>query len=165
MSFGSRQHEPDQAEHRVTPRRRVLRGASLIFNDGNSTIDATVRDISDTGARVKVQAMFECPTNVVLKLVDGTTYDAQVRWFRNLELGLRFAGDPGVMGDPSALRIWGVYREIEKLTPANAVRDLRALHFAGDPELERLCEEWQKVHERIIVRLHPHTQRPPEEKP
>lgn len=161
--FGTRPAE----DRRGAARRRTFRTASIVFNDGRSTVDATVRDISDSGARLRVQGAFDCPREIILRFADGTAHNAELRWFRHLELGLRFTGEAWVMGaaSPSVLRVWALYREIEKLSPANVLRDLRVLHFLGDPEVEALAADWMAAHERLLDKLRPRRQPRPEETP
>src|SRR5690606_16497498 len=43
--------EPDK---RRAPRKRILKGATIAFNDRSSTMSCVVRDISDTGARLRL---------------------------------------------------------------------------------------------------------------
>ena len=41
-------------EHRSSRRQRVLKSGKIIYNNGSIVIDCTVRNISDTGAQLKV---------------------------------------------------------------------------------------------------------------
>lgn len=77
------------------PRRRVLKGARIVFNNGHSTLDATVRDISETGARATLVNTLNVPDAVVLVLDDGQSFECRVVRRQVTELGLLFIKTPG----------------------------------------------------------------------
>ena len=52
-----------EPERRRTPRRRTLKGAMIVFNEGHSTIAATVRNLSEDGANLL--AGFKRATNIL----------------------------------------------------------------------------------------------------
>ena len=66
-----------QKEKRRGPRRRVLKGAIVAYNDRRSTISCSVRDISDTGARVRVDGSMSAPDTflLVIELDGGQHFD------------------------------------------------------------------------------------------
>jgi hypothetical protein len=80
-----------QEERRRVPRRRTLKGAMIVFNDGRSTIAATVRNLSDDGANVRVASIVGIPDTFVLRLSDGTTYECRAIWHKSNEIGVAFA--------------------------------------------------------------------------
>ena len=62
--------KPDSIpEKRSTSRRRVLKGAKIIFNNGNSTISCQIRDQSENGARLKVDSILGIPESFALKIM------------------------------------------------------------------------------------------------
>lgn len=66
-------------EKRAAPRRRVLKGARLVFNNGQSTIDCTVRNVSDTGALLLVDSSIGIPDQVQLLITsDKVSVPARV---------------------------------------------------------------------------------------
>lgn len=76
-------------------RNRVLNGGKLIVSDGQGLIDCVVRDMSDTGARVRLSNPTLLPMKLELLIVKSNmVYPAEVRWNRNTEAGLQFTG-PG----------------------------------------------------------------------
>lgn len=76
-------------------RSRVLNGGKLIVSDGQSVIDCVVRDMSETGARVRITIPTMLPTQLELLVVkNNMLFPAEVRWNRNSEAGLRLTG-PG----------------------------------------------------------------------
>ena len=60
-------------EHRHTARHRVLKGGRIVFNHGNSTIACTIRDLSATGAKLKVASSIGVPDEFTLVFDDGST--------------------------------------------------------------------------------------------
>ena len=59
-------------------------------NDNQTVVDCMLRDISVTGARVRLKSLFDGPKLVVLGVIGDFTRSADVMWYRNNELGLRF---------------------------------------------------------------------------
>ena len=57
-------------EHRHTARHRVLKGGRIVFNHGNSTIARIIRDLSETGARLKVASSIGIPDEFTLVFDD-----------------------------------------------------------------------------------------------
>ncbi len=62
---------------RAEPRKRVLKGAKLVFNGG--IIDCTVLDISAKGALVLAPTPLPMPEQVALHLSGGVIYHARRR--------------------------------------------------------------------------------------
>ena len=78
-------------EHnRISQRRRQLKSAKLAFNNESSVIDCVVRDISDHGAGVRCESTAHIPNNVILRVTNGSIYEAEVVWRSDTQLGLRF---------------------------------------------------------------------------
>lgn len=71
-------------------RHRVLKGARIVFNGGFSTIDCLVRDLSDTGAKIRVESPIGVPDRFELVLSDGRTWHCRVRWRDLTEFGAEF---------------------------------------------------------------------------
>jgi diguanylate cyclase (GGDEF)-like protein len=57
------------AESHPSPRRRVLKGAQIAFNGGRTSIDCTVRELSDTSARLSVISTADIPEEFKLGIV------------------------------------------------------------------------------------------------
>lgn len=80
-------------EHQRVPRSRVLKGAHAAFNQEFSAIPCTVRDMSETGAKVKFNEGWFVPDRFTLFIeVDGIKVDCERVWFRGTECGVRFVG-------------------------------------------------------------------------
>jgi hypothetical protein len=87
MSVFNRPSSPPE-ERRAEPRRRVdARG--LILADGQEILCLIV-DVSDGGLKVRVDRVIGLPpVIVVVDMGSGTACEAEVRWARGQELGLK----------------------------------------------------------------------------
>ncbi|MGA1802074.1 PilZ domain-containing protein [Rhizobium sp. HT1-10] len=73
-------------------RARAFLGAKIVLDGGFSVFDCIVRDISEAGARLKVENAVSVPQNFTLLISDGRSFKATVKWRRIDSLGVRFAG-------------------------------------------------------------------------
>jgi len=78
-------------ENRAAPRQRTLKGARIVINDGFSTFQCQVRNLSDTGARLKVASVIGIPDSFQLMLDDGRSFECSVVWRKAEEIGVSFA--------------------------------------------------------------------------
>jgi hypothetical protein len=86
-------HMGDEKRH--TARRRVLKGGIVAFNDRHSTLPCAVRDVSDTGARLRVDSSAAAPDTFVLIIeIDGFEAECRVVWRKAQELGVSFVSPP-----------------------------------------------------------------------
>lgn len=86
--------EDANAEHRAKPRQRVLKAAKIVMSDWMA-IDCVVRDISDTGARLKVGGAAQLPHKFKLVMIaENTIRDVQVAWYLADSVGVAFIGEP-----------------------------------------------------------------------
>lgn len=78
-------------EKRKSQRRRILKLGKITFNDGNSSIDCTIRNISATGALLLVASPVGIPEQFVLLIeADHLRRNCQVVRRTSQELGVRF---------------------------------------------------------------------------
>jgi diguanylate cyclase (GGDEF)-like protein len=85
---------PDErVENRRRERRdRVLFRGRIILDDGFSTIDCVIRDLSPHGARVTVQDQAVPPRSFSLTVLDtGRVFEAVRRWQHGQNVGLEFS--------------------------------------------------------------------------
>jgi hypothetical protein len=84
-----------QTEKRGAVLRRALKGGIVAFNDRHSTLPCTVRDISATGARLRVEGSVVAPDRFVLIIeLDGLEADCEVVSRRAKELGVKLVSPP-----------------------------------------------------------------------
>ena len=77
-------------ERRHADRHKTLIKAQVVFNDMMSTFDCTVRDLSASGAHLKLHAPVEVPQAFFLRLSDGSIHQCKVVRRNALELGIEF---------------------------------------------------------------------------
>ncbi len=78
-------------EQRRQPRLRVLLKGRIHFNNGSSSIDCLVRDMSTTGARLLLSETATLPEKFDLYIPQKErTYRAQLRWRREDGIGVTF---------------------------------------------------------------------------
>ena len=88
------QDTSDEARRAV--RRRVLKSGIAAYNDRHITLACTVRDLSATGARVRLESLaVSLPdTFELLIAMDAFEADCQVVWRKGSEAGIKFIGAP-----------------------------------------------------------------------
>ena len=75
---------------RATVRHRTLKGARIVLNDGFSTLQCTVRNLSETGARLKLVSVLGVPGNFELAMDDGRKFTCETAWKTGTEIGVKF---------------------------------------------------------------------------
>lgn len=99
---------------RIAPRRRILKAGVVAYNDRHTTLACMVRDISTTGARIRVDGSVSAPdTFELLIALDGLEASCEVVWRNGNELGARFLSAPRVVA-PKRTQV------INALAPAKA---------------------------------------------
>ncbi len=87
---------PEADERRAARRQRVLkRGKIVAAASLDSSIDVTIRDMSETGAKLKLQAPMILPTffDVVI-VTDNLLYPSRLAWQRSELVGVSVTGPP-----------------------------------------------------------------------
>jgi PilZ domain len=80
-------------EHRVAPRHRVLKSAKIVL-DGWRAIDCTVRDISDTGAKLRIDGTVALPHKFqLLFITENMIRPVQIAWKLQDTIGVAFTGE------------------------------------------------------------------------
>jgi two-component system cell cycle response regulator len=72
-------------------RQRVLKSGKIVFAGGSFSVDCTIRDLSDGGARLKVPTTVAIPDRFTL--IDAharTRWEATVVWRKGDQIGVRF---------------------------------------------------------------------------
>ena len=79
---------------RRAPRSRVLKDAKIVLINNWSVVDCCVRDISETGARIRCADQLAVPNICRLVLTaENTMRDVQVVWRRGDDIGLQFTSE------------------------------------------------------------------------
>lgn len=84
-----------EGDQRVAQRRRILKAGTVAYNARHVTLSCTVRDISATGARVRVDGSVSAPDSFELLIeADGLEASCEVVWRHGNEVGVRFLAAP-----------------------------------------------------------------------
>lgn len=79
---------------RRTSRHRVLKEGKIVMLNNWSVVDCSVRDLSETGARIRCKDQRAVPSEFkLLMLADNRIRDARVVWRKDDQLGLQFTGE------------------------------------------------------------------------
>ncbi len=82
-------------ELRKSARRRALKGAIATYLNNFSSLHCQVRDISETGCRLRSDRAEAFPEKFTLTIeLDGVAADCRVVWRRDSDLGVQFEGEP-----------------------------------------------------------------------
>ncbi len=82
---------PNPNENRLTRRRPVLFPAVCCYDDGHYKLDCTIRDLSDTGARIAFPRNGALADTVhLINVRDRLVHEARVVWKGESEAGLEF---------------------------------------------------------------------------
>ncbi|GHB17948.1 hypothetical protein GCM10007094_02050 [Pseudovibrio japonicus] len=82
------------AERRRAYRRRTLKEGRIVFANHTMVFDCTIRDLSDYGARLKMETTIDVPDEFYLYLVHlRQRVQVEVRWRTPDSLGVEFVGE------------------------------------------------------------------------
>jgi hypothetical protein len=76
-------------EHRINPRRRVLKSGQIIVSDKAPKLECTVRNLSKTGACLQISTTYGMPANFSF-IIDGVHRPCRVVWRTDTRLGVAF---------------------------------------------------------------------------
>lgn len=129
------------SEHRRETRQRVFLKGRIVFNNGSSSFDCLVRDMSSSGARLVMSDAATLPEAFDLYIPQkDRTYRATLRWRRTDGIGVIFedparAPAPAAAPDPVATEasVTMLLRRVSELETENAaLRRLLASMAQGD---------------------------------
>jgi hypothetical protein len=80
----------DNADRRISPRRRVLKNALIVFQSGYCTLKCHILNMSDTGAQLMPADIMQCPGEFVLRPAIGQQRDCEVVWRKGGVVGVRY---------------------------------------------------------------------------
>jgi hypothetical protein len=129
------------SEHRRETRQRVFLKGRIVFNNGSSSFDCLVRDMSSSGARLVMSDATTLPEAFDLYIPQkDRTYRAILRWRREDGIGVTFeeparAPAAAAVPDPAATEasVTMLLRRVSELETENAaLRRLLASMAQGD---------------------------------
>jgi hypothetical protein len=80
-------------EKRRAPRVKAFKAGRIIFNNGASVLDCTVRDVSSGGARLQVGQPIRTPSEFILEFTMGDglrKMPCAITWRRKTDIGVAF---------------------------------------------------------------------------
>ena len=80
-----------EEERRGTIRHRILKGGRIAINDGHSTINCTVRNMSEAGALLRVTSIVGIPDAFQLVMDDGRSFKCIVAHKSATDIGVTFS--------------------------------------------------------------------------
>jgi PilZ domain len=81
---------PMKEKPRSSTRRRVFKTATLAFKGRSATIDCTICDLSEGGARLKVASAVGIPDSFELMLAGEPVRFCRVIWVKATQIGVAF---------------------------------------------------------------------------
>ena len=122
---------------RNAQRSRTLLRGRIEFNDGTSSLDCLIRDLSETGARIDVSEAVTLPLAFrIFVPKHDRRYQATLRWHRNGQAGVEFAGSQQAAAAPAG-------DEAERMKVARLEAEVKRLRgileaIRADPSRARL---------------------------
>ena len=83
----------DPSNRREQFRRTVIKGARIVFNDRQSTLNCRVRDMTTDGARIDLLTQQLLPHEFELQMAGNTARRCGLRWAHGTFVGVRFLPD------------------------------------------------------------------------
>src|ERR1700743_3618361 len=79
-------------ERRLYDRRRTFKGAKVLFNDHDVVAGCTVRDLSETGAKLTFKTMYPLPKRFRVMINEIGIFDCEIMRISGLDFGVKFLG-------------------------------------------------------------------------
>ena len=78
------------SNRREQMRRTVIKGARIVYNDRQSTLDCRIRDMSEEGARIDLMTQQLLPHEFELQMAGAPARRCGLCWARGTFIGVRF---------------------------------------------------------------------------
>lgn len=78
-------------EKRRAPHAKALKRARIVFDDGHSTVNCAIGNLSASGALLRVASVVGIPPTFILVGSDGVGHLCHIVWTSATELGVTFA--------------------------------------------------------------------------
>lgn len=86
-------------QRRKEGRNRCLLTGHLAHDEGRFSVVCAIRDLSPSGARIRLRGMAPLPKSAFMLLVrDAIVYEVDVRWMRDTEVGVSFRANHSLFG-------------------------------------------------------------------
>jgi len=89
-------------EQRISVRKRTFLKGRIVFNNGSSSMDCLVRDLSEEGARLELSETMTLPEVFDLYIAQkDATFRATLCWRRHESIGVTFAASAKAPPEPA----------------------------------------------------------------
>ncbi|WP_299438744.1 PilZ domain-containing protein [uncultured Rhodospira sp.] len=146
---------PAVSTKRKARRKRVFKGARLGFG-GASTIDCIVKDISASGARIRLSTITPITGPLQLLLSDKERLDAEIIRQTGVELGLRFTSDQRPSMAPPPEVIEQVLTELESPWLSEVLSLLERADAYQEPDVHEAAAQLREAYDRLKVVVEGH---------
>jgi len=86
-------------ERRASPRRKTRFKATIVYGEDRLTANCVVRDLSETGARLKLDMPDDLPTNFhLIWVADRAVLEVESVWRSHGEIGVKFLSKHNIQG-------------------------------------------------------------------
>jgi len=86
-------------ERRASPRRKTRFKATIVYGVDRTTAGCVVRDLSDHGARLRLDLADELPTRFhLIWVADRAVLEVEAVWRSNGEMGVKFMSKHNIQG-------------------------------------------------------------------
>ncbi len=128
------QRESGERRQSADRRRRTLLAAKAIYNERQSVIDCTVRNLSHSGARIIFETVAEIPDRFELEFGEGAPRPTEVVYRAANQFGVRFLDLDDDGGETTAALSAGPLRPAPSADNPMGLAGFEFLEFAGpDP--------------------------------
>lgn len=93
-------------EKRLHPRRKTFKTGKIIYHKGLLNQPCLVRDLSAGGARLQIDAPFECPEQFLLELINQAPRACEMVWKKDENVGARFSQPRAAGTLPARVERW-----------------------------------------------------------
>lgn len=80
-------------EERKSKRVTTFKKGKVIFNNGHSVLECTVRNLSKNGACLQLPCHIELPTVFTLAIEGGEKHQCETVWFANDKVGVKYTSE------------------------------------------------------------------------
>ncbi|MBB4286061.1 PilZ domain-containing protein [Roseospira goensis] len=140
-------------KRRKARRKKVFKGARLILGGGLSSVDCIVKDISATGARIKLPDVTQLAGSLSLAFGDGEKLEADIIRSAGVELGIRFRpGQRPTLAPPPDL-LETVLFELESPWLGEVLDQLALTDAYHEPEVAEAAGQLREAYEQLRLAI------------
>lgn len=143
---------------RKARRRRVFKGARLVLGGGLAEVECIVKDVSATGARIRLLDPAQFGGNLRLAFPNGEELDARVMRNSGIELGIRFKPGQRPSLAPPVELIEQVLLDMESSWLGDVLDQLAMTDAIHDPEVGEAAAQLREAYDRLKGLVERHTE-------